>query len=67
MKRIQSKREKAGLLPEELARKAGIHIQTLRKIEGASESRVQERVRRNLAKALKANPADLFTADGVAR
>lgn len=55
------------MLPEDLATRAGIHIATLREIERGVGRRIQARIRRNLAKVLKSNPANLFTSDGVAR
>lgn len=67
MKEITKRREKARMLPEDLANRADIQLRTLREIEKGLGRRLHLRVRRNLAKALKANPADLFTADGVAR
>lgn len=67
MKEITKRREKARMLPEDLAKRADIQLRTLREIEGGVGRRLHLRVRRNLAKALKANPADLFTSEGIAK
>ena len=66
MKQVTMKREAAGMMPETLAQKAGIHLRTLREIEGDAGRRVQARIRRGIAKALGCKPTELFSADGVA-
>lgn len=67
MKQIQSRREKAGWLDDDLAKKSGVHVVTIREIERGVDRRVQGRVRKSLAKALRCTPADLFTSEGIPR
>jgi len=67
MKQLTRRREKAGLLMEDLALKSGIHLATVREIEGGKDRRVQARVRRALSTALGLNPSDLFDDEGRAK
>jgi len=52
---------------EDLARESGVHLATVREIEGGKDRRVQARVRRALSTALGLNPSDLFNEEGRAK
>lgn len=68
MMQLQKRRERDGMLVQDLSIKAGVSIDTIRDIEsGTYARRVQPRVQRGLARALKCRPADLFDGDGRAR
>lgn len=67
MKQLQRQRESMGLLPEDVAKRSGVHVRTIKDLEAGQERKVQSRVQKGLAKALGVKPIALFTSEGFAR
>lgn len=67
MKQLQRHRESIGLLPEDVAKRSGVHVRTIKDLEAGDERKVQSRVQRGIAKALGVKPITLFTSEGFAR
>lgn len=67
MKQLQRHRELNGLLVEDLALKAGVHVRTIKELESGDKRKVQARVQRGIAKALSLRPIELFNEAGICK
>jgi transcriptional regulator with XRE-family HTH domain len=60
-KMVKNAREDIGLTQEELAKKVGIHVSYLSRIERGSENNPTKEVLENLGKLLKLKASDLLS------
>ena len=67
MKQLQRVRESIGLLPEDVAKRSGVHVRTIKELEAGDGRKVQSRVQRGISKALGVKPIEIFTSDGVTK